>query len=257
MTSVSSSESVIQTGALRSNTGMSFADLYARHALASFDKQVYLEAMLGRKRWSFDAQRGTLIFEDAHDQELELAVQVLGTESDEDASWLWAWANPAAGLPARMLAAALELKALGEREGIPEISRAEVPFGHGVDAGRIAAVASGVCRAGCFYRAPYPGGAIFMLIKDAKFRRFVTRPLPRIKRILPMFLSDTPVEDARGFYLHYLAFYRLTVKVDGPRVTATLGSAEPLVAVFDPPGHRLLSISGGDSPPSKLDLLRP
>ena len=29
---------------------MSFADLYARHALASFDKQVYLEAMLGRKR---------------------------------------------------------------------------------------------------------------------------------------------------------------------------------------------------------------
>ena len=35
---------------------MSFAELYARHAIASFDKQVYLEAMLGRKRWSFDAQ---------------------------------------------------------------------------------------------------------------------------------------------------------------------------------------------------------
>ena len=114
---------------------MSFAELYARHAIASFDKQVYLEAMLGRKRWSFDAQRGTLIFEDAHDQELELAVQVLGTESDEDASWLWAWANPAAGLPARMLAAALELKALGEREAIPELSQAEVAFGPGIDAG--------------------------------------------------------------------------------------------------------------------------
>ncbi len=96
-----------------------------------------------------------------------------------------------------------------------------------------------------------------MLVKDAKFRRFVTRPLPRIKRILPMFLSDTPVEEAQAFYLNYLAFYRLTVKVESPRVTATLGSAEPLVAIFDPAGRRLLSISGGDSPPSRLDVLRP
>lgn len=43
---------ICPTPLLRSNTRMSFADLYARHAIASFDKQVYLEAMLGRKRRS-------------------------------------------------------------------------------------------------------------------------------------------------------------------------------------------------------------
>ncbi len=235
---------------------MSFAELFARHAVASFDKQIYLEAMLGRKRWSFDAHRGTLIFEDAHDQELELATQVLGTESDEDQSWLWAWANEAAGLPARMLASVSELKALGVSAGIPEFTQPEVPFGPGLDGGRIAAVASGVCRAGCYFRAPYPGGAIFTLIKDAKFRRFVTRPLPRIKRVFPMFVSDTPVADAQGFYVNYLAFYRLKVAVDGGRVTATLGSAEPLIAEFGP-DRRFIRIEGGDSPPGRLDVLRP
>lgn len=235
---------------------MSFAALYTRHAVASFDKQIYLQAMLGGRPWSFDARRGTLIFEDVHDQQLELAVQVLGTESDEDGSWLWAWANEAAGLPQRMLAAASELRALGEAQAIPELRDGEVRFTPELDAGRIAAVASGVCRAGCSFRAPYPGGAIHMLVKDAKFRRFVTRPLPRIRRVFPMFLSDNRVADARAFYLPYLAFYRLTVESGEGRVVARLGSATPLIATFDA-DHQLLRLEGGDAAPGRMDVLRP
>lgn len=235
---------------------MSFAELFTRHAVASFDKQIYLRAMLGGRPWSFDARRGILIFEDIHDQQLELAVQVLGTESDEDGSWMWAWANTEAGLPQRMLAAASELRALGDAQAIPELRQGEVRFTSELDAARIAAVASGVCRAGCSFRAPYPGGAIYMLIKDAKFRRFVTRPLPRITRIFPMFLSDNRVADARAFYLPYLAFYRLAVDAGEERVVARLGSATPLVAVFNA-DRQLVSLSGGDAAPGRLDVLRP
>lgn len=235
---------------------MSFDALHVHHAVASFDKQIYLAAMFGKQRWSFDAARGVLIFEGAHAERTELAVQVLGTESDEDASWRWAWAQADSALASRLLTDAQMLRALGEREAIPELRDAETPLRLGFDGATLAAVASGVCRAGCFFRAPYPGGALFLLVRDGHFRRFVTRPLPRIRRIFPMFLSDHRVPDARAHYLPYLAFYRLAVTETANTVEARHGEADPLVATFDAAGQ-LKALRGGDGAPGGLDVLRP
>ncbi|MDW8352189.1 MAG: hypothetical protein RML99_09785 [Anaerolineae bacterium] len=219
-----------------------FEALFIKHGAASFDKQIYLKAMLGRSGWAFDLSSGVLAFRRPHEENLQLNVQVLGTESEEARTWLWGWANPS-GIPEGLLRSANELKALGAELGVAELTTPELPITPTVDPQRIALVACGAQRAGCFFRAPYPGGAIYLLIKDPRYKRSVTRPIPRILRVFPMFLSDYPVGNQRAALLSYLEFYRLAVQEEGRRIIATmkatvrapLGAGAPtqLIAEFD------------------------
>ncbi|MBN3585830.1 hypothetical protein JYB64_25910, partial [Algoriphagus aestuarii] len=52
---------------------------------------------------------------------------LLGTAAPGPRSWLWAWANPS-GFPEELTRLSAELRAHGERLGIPELTRAEIPF---------------------------------------------------------------------------------------------------------------------------------
>jgi len=96
------------------------SDLFDRHAAASWDKQQALAALVGKHSWQLDSENGVITF----NERLKFPVQILGTESDVSNSWLWAWANKVSPLPATLLASANELRALGEREGIAELTQA-------------------------------------------------------------------------------------------------------------------------------------
>lgn len=232
---------------------MTFDELYIQHGAASFDKQIYREAMLGRAGWGLDLASGVLAFRRPHEEPLQLQIQALGTESDDSQSWLWAWANTGQGFSQALLQSALELKALGARDGIAELTSAELPLTRAVNGGRISAVASGICRAGCYFRAPYPGGALYLLIRDPRFKRPVSQPIARILRAFPMFLSDSPIAAQRAALLHYLQFYKLDVTESGARLTArsgsvarsVIGAEQPnvLAADFDAAG-RLVKMEG-------------
>jgi hypothetical protein len=220
---------------------MDFDTLFLRHGAASFDKQIYLQAQFGKTGWAFDLNSGVLAFRRPHEAPLQLAVQVLGTESEEVRTWLWSWANES-GVPPTLTASALRLKALGEAEGIRELATPELPITPQVNAQRICLVASGVLRASAYFRAPYPRGALYLLIKDPRYKRSVTRPIRRVVRAFPMFLAKHVVADQRAAFLSYLKFYRLKVTEAGSRVTATgsaprtlkgAGAPERLVAEFD------------------------
>lgn len=219
-----------------------FEDLFTRHGAASFDKQIYLDAMLGKSSWAFDLNSGVLAFRRPHEEDLQLNVQVLGTESEDSHTWLWGWANPSS-IPDALLKSANELKAFGATANVPELFTPELPITPEVNPQRIAMIACGVQRAGCFFRAPYPRGALYLLIKDPRYKRSVTRPIPRILRVFPMFLSDHHVANPRAALLSYLQFYRLDVREEGRRIIATMKAAarsllgaeapQQLVAEFD------------------------
>ena len=209
---------------------MTLDDLFHQHALAAYDKRIYLSAMHGKHAWELRVDLGTLAFIGPHDAREEYAVQFLGTASDTQQSWRWAWANEAMfGNPAH-LACARDLHALGNQETIAELQSPQ----HQLDGfaliqspafpDRLALIASGICHAGSHFRATYPDGALYMLIKDARFKRPVQRPLARIARIVPMFFSDHHASDPVRAFAHYLEFYRLepvVQQVDGSiRVTA-------------------------------------
>ncbi len=227
---------------------MDFNELFIRHGAASYDKQIYLRAMHGQAGWGFDLNTGILAFRRPHEAPLQLAVEVLGTESEDTNSWLWAWANH--GVPPTLTASALALKQLGDAQGISEFSQAEQDIAPEVNPQRIGLVAVGVLRASCFFRAPYPRGAMCLLIKDPKYKRSVTRPVRRVVRAFPLFLSRHFVADQRAAFMNYLQFYRLSVTEAGNRVMAAgasprsihgEGTPERLIAEFDD-ANRLISL---------------
>ena len=197
--------------------------LFLQHGAASYDKQLYLQAMLGKARWSFALDEGVLAFVQPHQEPLQLSVQLLGTESAETHTWLWAWANPDSGIHTRLLKSSQDLRAFGEREGVPELHTPQLPLSSQINGGRMAAIACGVARAACFFRVAYPGGLLFMLIKDAAYKRSVMHPLRRIAQVFPRFVAQNEVSDARAAFVSYLQFYRLKVEEDAQRVTAVLG----------------------------------
>jgi hypothetical protein len=227
---------------------MNFESLFLRHGAASYDKQIYLQAMLGKLGWAFDMSSGVLAFRRPHEAALQLAVQALGTESEDSGTWLWAWANDS-DLPPTLLASALLLRQLGEAQRIPQLSERELRLAPQATAARLCLVASGVLRASAYFRAPYPRGALYLLIKDPKYKRSITQPIQRVVKAFPLFLSKHFVTDQRAAFVHYLRFYRLRVDEDGREVRAmsqasrdVIGSrAQQLMALFDD-ANRLVSL---------------
>ncbi len=217
-----------------------FNDLFLKHGAAAYDKQIYLQAQFGKVGWAFDLNTGVLAFRRPHEAPLQLNVQVLGTESEETKTWLWAWANDSA-IPPTLTASALQLKQLGESQGIDEFTSPELPITPQINPARLCLMASGILRAGAYFRAPYPGGAAYVLIKDPKYKRSVTKPIQRIAKAFPLFLSKHFVSDQRAAFLHYLKFYRLDVVEQGNDVIASARTSrgvlslgqQQLVAGFD------------------------
>lgn len=200
---------------------MAFEEWFIKHGAASYDKQIYFRAMFGKAGWSLDLNTGVLALRRPHEDPQQLYVQVLGTQSDDSGTWLWSWANGAQGFAEPLLAAAREVRAFGERAGVREFVEAEVACTSTLDGERIAAVASGICRAGCTFRAPYPRGALQLLVRDPRFKRPVSQPIPRIVRAFPLFLKAHPDVPARPAFLSYLEFYRLRIEERGERVVAS------------------------------------
>jgi len=191
---------------------MTFEELVIKHGAASFDKQIYLQAMYGKAGWSLDLNTGVLAFRRSHEEPQQLFVQVLGTQSEDSGTWLWAWANGAQAFAPQLLGAAEELRALGTQLGIDELTSGEIVCTPRLNGDAIAAVASGLCRAGCTFRAAYPRGALYLLVRDPRFKRPVSRPIPRIARAFPLFLKAHPDVPARAALMAYLNFYRLEIE---------------------------------------------
>lgn len=219
---------------------MDFDTLFTKHAAASYDKQIYLQAMLGKLGWAFDVNSGVLAFRRPHEAPLQLAAQILGTWSDDTNTWLWSWANDS-GVPPTLTASALQLKLLGDAQRIPEFTERELEFTPRINPARLCLVASGMLRASAYFLAPYPRGALYLLIKDPKYKRSITQPVQRVVKAFPLFLSKHFVSDQRAAFVHYLHFYRLKVREDDREVHASsqatrevIGSrAQHLVATFD------------------------
>jgi hypothetical protein len=137
--------------------------LYEKYALASFAKQKRLRELVGESNWTFAKDTGILSFSNG----IRWQCQILGSESESTFTWLWSWANTASEVPAALTQAALALKKFGEEKGIEHFTEPMLPINE-VDGPFISTLASGIFNANGYYRAPYDGGAAFLLITDEK-----------------------------------------------------------------------------------------
>src|SRR3989442_1317459 len=96
--------------------------LFSRSALSSFHKQIYLNELVGAFRWHFDVATGIVSF----GKDLYWHAQILGTESYETNTWLWAWANTGSNLPPALIQASLQMKQLGKQKKIRELTEPQI-----------------------------------------------------------------------------------------------------------------------------------
>lgn len=212
----------------------SIDELMLRYGAIAWEKQLFLQDVLGDNPpdWSFDMASGTLAFGDQH----AFKIQLLGTVSEETATWMWAWANDASQIPDGLLSAAQRLR---DHQAVADISifqHAE-PFalndqtsGH-----RLTMIASGLLGANAYYRGPYEGGALYMLVIDPDFPADQRNPAQVVASSFPQFIQNVQVFDHKLAFRHYAEAKGLSVETTEGEMNliATAPDGNSVRATFD------------------------
>jgi hypothetical protein len=206
------------------------------YALISLEKQDKLEALVGEHLHELDLDAGKIRFAD-----LELPMQVIGTESDNTLTWLWAWADEHTELPAGLLQSAIQLRNWGAHQGIEEFVTPSVDLAR-ADGHVISLIAAEACGASCYYRDSYEGGAVYLLLFDKMIDE--GPPFDRARLLLHMAdLFSSYDLNHRNTLLSYLTAKGLSAASEGNLINCELQSGERLVAEFDDAG-RLTLVNG-------------
>ncbi|SDS99375.1 DUF6882 domain-containing protein [Actinoplanes derwentensis] len=142
----------------------SFDDLFAQHVATGMARQLALADLLGDRGWQLDLNAGLVTF----GSDLRYPVQLLGTESHSDGTWLWAWANSGSNLDPNLLQLAGWLREHGRLEGVRELTEPTLRLDR-ADGHRLSLVASGLTGRS-YYRGTYNGGAIFFHLDNLPAR---------------------------------------------------------------------------------------
>ena len=214
-----------------------FSALFCDHVAGALARQHALAELLGDRSWSLDVSAGVARFGD----DLSFSVQLLGTESTEDRSWLWAWANDASGFPRRSIEACTSLKARSEAGAVPLLAKPLVALGDDLSGHEIALVASALCDALPYYRGPYDGGAVYVLLEGVP--ESVRGPYPprRIANVLVEVISQFSV-DHRTMASRFLLDQGFEFEGAAPAWRARAADGRGLDVSFDEQG-RIIEIS--------------
>lgn len=213
------------------------SDLLMEHGLTALDKQLHLEDLVGEASWLLDQDAGTITF----GGERTCAAQVLGTQSDVTGTWQWAWANPS--VPERVTRDAVLMRAFGEKHGIEEFTRAQIPVSPTVSGHTLALVACQLVDADAFYPGPYEGGSVFVMVRwpdDAP--RQANGDLLRALRTLSGSIMGLPVPLRREAVEAYLHWVGLATEARGRDLLGNDAAGESLTVGFDHLG-RVSSLS--------------
>ncbi len=209
---------------------LTYADLLTRYAVASFDKQLHLQEVFGKQRgWSFDLNASTLTLSDMQ----PFHIQLLGTESEQSKTWLWAWANTESGIPPVALEAAEQLRTFGTNYNIRQFTASELLITENDNGFYFSLIASGLLGADSFYRASYDGGALYMLLQDQAYPRTSENILMRTTRIIPAAMKKLNLNDPRGACFYYLTWYGFDVKATDSMLVAADKTGSVLRVRFD------------------------
>jgi hypothetical protein len=208
--------------------------LLLEHVASSMEKQMAFADFISGRDWRYDKMAGILSF----GYDLRFRVQALGTESYVKNTWMWAWANESSHIPEFQLCASKTMHACGKERQIEELISPLLELSNTVNGHYLATIASGVCRSGGYFRGPYEGGALFMLIDERDFppRRGGATPL-QITRTFMETVQIYELSNHRTAFKHYLEYHNAGVAEEGSMVTGVLGNMEMVRAEFLPDGR--------------------
>ena len=210
-----------------------FNTLFTQHAMASYAKQLTLaDAIEGAGAWDLDMQAGTLSFAEGR----VLKISLLGSYGEAAESWLWAYANRNMNLPPEGIEAATSLRERGRSKNIPELAEAETQdketFCH-----RLAMVSVGELGASAYYRAPYEGGAAYLVVHEALPASADRHRLGRVQRVIAECISTFDIADQRAAINAYFDSESLPVEAtEANEITASVEDGDLRIR-FDAEGR--------------------
>ncbi len=207
-----------------------------RYALITLEKQDKLESLIGESMHELELEAGIIRFND-----LQFPMQVLGTESDNTLTWLWAWSDEQTEIPSTLMQSAIQLRIWGANEGIPEFTLPSLDLNR-ADGHLIALIGAEICKASCYYRDCYEGGAAILLLFDKLIDNQPPFDRERLLRRLSDIISRYEINH-RNALLSYLRLKKLSPAEERNLVSCELESGERLNAEFDTAG-RLIVVNG-------------
>lgn len=216
----------------------SFTDHFADHAASALARQMALGDVLGERPWGIDTQKGLLRFGD----DLVFPIQLLGSHAFEAGTWLWIWANTQSNIPPEHTAAALRIRQTGEAQAIEEFTEPALQLDPVTDH-MIAMTCGGLEGGRCYYRGPYDGGAVFVLLDDVPPE--VTAPVSVARAVTVLTECIAQFElDHRRMVTSFVRQQAFDVTTDSPTLIAAGRAGEGSIDVsFDTLG-RVSNIAG-------------
>jgi hypothetical protein len=119
--------------------------------------------ILAWPRFDYDLDAGTLVFSEHGKPKVIASIQVAGTTSNYERTWMWGWANPS--LPERVIDRLPDVRAFGETEGIRELTDETLPDDEYLG-WAMTAIAARILGGKGGYRVPDDDGFIYFVYMD-------------------------------------------------------------------------------------------
>jgi len=209
-----------------------FDTLFNQHAMASYAKQLSLaDAIEDAGAWDLDLQAGTLTFAKGP----TLRIGLLGSYGEAAGSWLWAWANRNMQLSPETAESAAQMREVGRAQNIPELHEPETHepelFAH-----RLSMIAVGETKTNAYYRAPYEGGAAYLVIHDPIPPSPDRHRLGRVQRVIAESLSTFEMHHRQALTAYFETEELALTETNENEVTASAEDGDLRVR-FDDDGR--------------------
>ncbi|MEA4956642.1 hypothetical protein SDC9_21531 [bioreactor metagenome] len=144
----------------------SFQVIFTKYGALALDKQEGFGELIGDNIGDLNIDDGTISFGD----NLKFPVQIIGTLSNENNKWHWAWDNGDVNLPENLIEESLEVKKIGEKYNIGQFTT-DVFDADLLEAHLIAMAVSGIMNDDAYYAVELGDLMLFVTIKSDKIPR--------------------------------------------------------------------------------------
>lgn len=210
---------------------LTLQDAFDTHAVSAWAKQMHLNELVGEADWELDIDAGQVAFSNGR----RWSIQILGSESHQSDTWLWAWANTKSGLPDSLLQMAQQVRAFGEQHDIDELIQPDMPLDWG-DSHLLGTIAAGLCEADAYYRCPHSAGAVCVLIRDDTFPRPAASPLAQLPELFFEAINNLDIRNHRLALTSFLSQHHAPLTETANTIETVLPNG-PLKATLDRQGR--------------------
>ncbi|WP_405397588.1 DUF6882 domain-containing protein [Maribacter sp. Asnod2-G09] len=210
-------------------------EMYNRSFVTSIEKQEVFNEMVKGLDWSCDMAEGKLTF----GEDKVFDIQIFGTYSENEKSWMWAWANTQSGISETYLQTSLAVKAFGKALNISDFTTPK--FAVESDPGAFfATIATASIGESCYVPLAFKGVIVYVTIKSSEADSKAKNTADSICSYISKVTSEYTFPHKFSLYF-YLTAKGYDVELPGNNLVAKKGE-DQILGIFDLKG-KLMKIS--------------